>query len=102
MNDLGMEWLDQLNLSVRARNALLNWPVRSFSELCSMTEQDLMRMPQCGRISTAQILAEVKRVKAECPFLLIPAPPKPDMTRIADALERIASALERRTMAYLP
>ena len=58
--------IEELQLTVRAYNALLNDNIRTIGELVEKTDRELMRIPNFGKIS----LDDVRRSLAESGFKL--------------------------------
>jgi hypothetical protein len=56
------DWGDFLNaLPARAGNALRSDKIESFAQLCAMPESEVLRIPNCGRISARHIKDELAR-----------------------------------------
>lgn len=47
--------LDAYDWSVRAEGALFHLKAKTFGDLCDITEIELMRVPNCGKITRAEI-----------------------------------------------
>jgi DNA-directed RNA polymerase alpha subunit len=53
--------IEGLELSTRSKNALVNQGVKTVAQLVPHTEQELLKLPNLGGISLAEIKALLKR-----------------------------------------
>lgn len=53
--------LDELDLTVRERNALTNMDITSVSQLVQARSQEMLRTPNFGQISLRRVKAELAR-----------------------------------------
>lgn len=56
-------WVD--NLSIRAVNILLNWSSIELSSVRKMSIDDLMKLPNCGRVTALEIANAARGATAE-------------------------------------
>lgn len=90
--------LDNLEMSVRSAYCFKNWGLRTVGDVTALTEAEIMRIPNFGRRS----LAEIKRVLGELGLHLrgdtLPPPPitpVPDFEReMNNAIRRYRTAKE--------
>ena len=57
--------IDELDLSVRSINVLRTAQIATIAQIDAMSDQELLRLPNCGRRSLAEIREAVKRAQAK-------------------------------------
>ena len=54
--------VNEIELSVRAANVLNNTNIGTIKELCSITEEQLLDLPNCGRVTVLEIRRKLREL----------------------------------------